>query len=90
MNRSSASAQPAGVLGWLLAWTLEFMLHGQVRLGGASGIWACSGPGMARAGAAARMHNHGKQRVPEGRQDSPRGLLCLTAGIERSEDSAMM
>lgn len=54
MKRSSASGQPVGVVGWLLAWTLKFMLHGQVRLGGASGIWACSGPGMARAGAAVR------------------------------------
>lgn len=74
MNRSSASGHPVGVVGWLLAWTLEFILHGQVRLGGVSGIWACSAPGMARAGAAAKMDNHGKQCVPEGRQDSPRGL----------------
>lgn len=76
---ASASAQSAGVVGWLLAWTLEFVLHVQVRLGGASGIWAYGGPGMARAEAAARMDNHGKQYVAKGRQDSPRGLQSCCA-----------
>lgn len=69
-------------MGCLLAWTLEFKLHKQLTLGETSGIWACSGAGMARAGAAARMDNHGKQCVPEGRQDSPRGLQSCWACLQ--------